>query len=379
MTSSILRSLFSDYFMNRSIGLIAHSLVKGMNGPGLSGELWVSTIQKGITSSVLRPVFPTLAGNLLFKTPPGEKLARAWTNRRFLRSLEKGDVAYLWPNVPYSVFRRAKEKGVRVAAEAINCHQAFSRSILDEEYARVGLPPTTKITDEDIEDERRKLALTDILFAPSPLTAASFAGEGFPEERIIQSSYGWDPETLSGAAPALPKEEGLNVIFVGRIGVRKGAHLLLEAWEEAGIQGRLVLAGWFFDGIEEKYSSLLARPDVISLGYTSDVGSVYRSGDVLAFPSLEEGSPLVTYEAMSQGLAMLVSPMAAGGVVRHGKEGLVMSPRDKDAWVEAFRDLAAHPEKREEMGRAARERAWEFTWDQVAARRREALLQRFGP
>ena len=76
---------------------------------------------------------------------------------------------------------------------------------------------------------------------------------------------------------------------------------------------------------------------------------------------------------------MLVSPMAAGGVVRHGKEGLVMSPRDKDAWVEAFRDLAAHPEKREEMGRAARERAWEFTWDQVAARRREALLQRFGP
>ncbi len=369
-----LKSLFLDYFMDRSIGHIAHSLVRAMNGPGLEGRLWVATHPRGFSSAVLKPVLPLLPGNLLFRVGPGTRLALAWTRQAFLRSLRRGDLAYLWPNVPLSVFRRAKEKGAWVAAEGINCHQAFSRKILDEEFSRLGLPPTTSITDADIEDERSKLALTDVLFAPSPMVAASFAAGGFPKERILRSSYGWEPSALAGEGRALPEGKGLDVLFVGRIGVRKGAHFLLEAWEEAGIQGRLILAGRFFDGLERRYAAVLARPDVVVLGFTQDVGSVYRSGHVLAFPSLEEGSPLVTYEAMSQGLALLVSPMAAGGVVRDGKEGLVLPPGDKTAWVEALRDLAAHPGRREALGRAARERAREFTWDKVGARRREALL-----
>ncbi len=374
-TPLALKSLFQDYFMDRSIGHIALSLVKGMNGPGLEGKLWVATHPKRFFSPYLEPVLPLRAGNLLFRTRVGTKLALAWTGKAFLGALREGDLAYLWPNVPYQVFRAAKDKGALVAAEGINCHQAFAKTILEEEFSRLGLSPSSRITDEDIEDEKRKLALTDFLFAPSPMVAASFAGEGFPKERILQSSYGWEPSSLAGEGRALEPSRGLDVLFVGRIGVRKGAHFLFEAWEEAGIEGRLILAGRFFDDLGKKYAALLSRPDVVHLGFTKDVGSVYRSGRVLAFPSLEEGSPLVTYEAMSQGLAMLVSPMAAGGVVRDGKEGLVLPPGDREAWVEALRDLAAHPEKREALGRAARERAREFTWDKVGARRREALLE----
>ena len=373
--SLALKSLFQDYFMDRSIGHIALSLVKAMNGPGLEGKLWVATHPKDFSSPFLEPVLPLRAGNILFRIGPGTRFALARTRKAFLGALREGDLAYLWPNVPFQVFQAAKEKGAFVAAEGINCHQAFAREILDEEFSRLGLPPSSTITDEDIEDEKRKLALTDFLFAPSPMVAASFAREGFPKERIIQSSYGWEPAALAGEKRALEPDGGLDVLFVGRISVRKGAHYLFEAWAEAGIQGRLILAGRFFDGLEKKYAGLLSRPDVVTLGFTSDVGSVYRSGQVLAFPSLEEGSPLVTYEAMSQGLALLVSPMAAGGVVRDGKEGLVLPPGDREAWTAALRDLAAHPEKREALGRAARERAREFTWDKVGARRREALLE----
>ena len=62
-------------------------------------------------------------------------------------------------------------------------------------------------------------------------------------------------------------------------------------------------------------SRILARSDVIHRDYTSDIALAYREADFFAFPSLEEGGPLVTYEAMANGLPVLTSPMRAGGVV----------------------------------------------------------------
>ena len=54
--------------------------------------------------------------------------------------------------------------------------------------------------------------------------------------------------------------------------------------------------------IAESCSSILLRSDVIHRDYTSDISLAYREADFFAFPSLEEGSPLVTYEAMANGL-----------------------------------------------------------------------------
>jgi len=118
----------------------------------------------------------------------------------------------------------------------------------------------------------------------------------------------------------------------------------------------------------------LARADLLHLPYRDAIGPIYRSADVFVFPSLEEGSPLVVYEALGAGLPVLLSPMAAGDVVRDGVEGFVLDPLDQEAWVEALRTLAKDPDLRARMGRRARERAAGYTWDKVG-RRRLALLR----
>jgi glycosyltransferase involved in cell wall biosynthesis len=46
---------------------------------------------------------------------------------------------------------------------------------------------------------------------------------------------------------------------------------------------------------------------------------------------------------------------------------------DRGAWVAALRRLAADPELRRRMGRRARERARDYTWDKVAGRRLSQL------
>jgi glycosyltransferase involved in cell wall biosynthesis len=90
--------------------------------------------------------------------------------------------------------------------------------------------------------------------------------------------------------------------------------------------------------------------------------AVYQQADVFTFPTIEEGSALVTYEALACGLPVVTTPNA-GSVVRDGVEGLLVPIRNVEALAAALECLRADERLRREMGRAARARAEEFTWD----------------
>ncbi|MEG4855636.1 glycosyltransferase family 4 protein [Microcoleus sp. B5-D4] len=113
--------------------------------------------------------------------------------------------------------------------------------------------------------------------------------------------------------------------------------------------------------------------------YTSNIALADREADFLAFPSLEEGSPLVTYEAMANGLPVLTSPLGGGSVIRDGKDGIIVSPYDEKALVAGLQHLAGCALLRLRMSDSARERAQEFTWEKVARRRAELVLERLKP
>src|SRR5207244_5557082 len=134
-----------------------------------------------------------------------------------------------------------------------------------------------------------ELELSDFVFSPSPLVAQSLEENGVPAAKVLPTSYGWDPGRLRGAPPTLPAADGLTVLFVGTLCVRKGAHLLLDAWARSGVKGRLVFAGEPDQDITTRCADLLVRPDVVRLGYVNPIEGVFRSADVFAFPTLEEG------------------------------------------------------------------------------------------
>jgi len=295
----------------------------------------------------------------------------------FLARLGRGEVAYLWSEVSLATAHELKRRGIPVVREKTNCHKATAYRLLEHEYSRVGVCPAHNLTPARIAKEREELDLADYVFAPSPMVEQSLTENGISTNKIIDTSYGWDPRRLQGNDRLLPSAPGLTVLFVGSVSIRKGAHLLLEAWAKARIKGRLVLSGRIEAGLATKFSDLLDYPTVLRLGFVGVIGPLYRSADVFVFPSLEEGGPLVTYEALASGLPAVVSPMGAGRAVRDGQEGFVIEPHDVDAWVDTLRTLAASEELRRTMADAARARAKCFTWDLVAASRRESLLARF--
>jgi glycosyltransferase involved in cell wall biosynthesis len=225
-------------------------------------------------------------------------------------------------------------------------------------------------------EEREQIELADFVYAPSPMVEASFHDNSVPPEKTLSTSYGWDPQRFRGDQGTLPQNDGFTVVFVGLVCVRKGAHLLLDAWARAGVRGRLILAGPIDQEIEKHFADLLNRPDVVSPGFVKAIEPVFRLADVFAFPSLEEGGPLVTYEAMACGIPVLVSPMGAGRIVRHEQDGFVLEPYRSEAWEDTLRRLAADAELRRHLGKSARSRAAEFTWDRVGRQRAAVLLDR---
>jgi glycosyltransferase involved in cell wall biosynthesis len=291
----------------------------------------------------------------------------------FGRAFRDGDAAYLHRGCSAKLLHALHARGHVVFLEQVNTMDRMSGRIIDDAFARAGWPIEPSYVEEPSSRKLAQADAADFTFSPSTAVTQSLLEYRIPRERILECSNGWDPERFNTTARALPQIDGVTVLFVGSISIRKGAHLLLSAWDKAGIRGRLVLLGHMEPLIARHCASYLQRHDVIHLAYNPDPASVYRSADVFAFPTLEEGGPLVTYEAMGCGLPILTSPMGSAGVVVDGEHGRVVDPHESEQLIDALRQLSADAELRRTMGEAGRARAAEFTWDKVAQRRYELI------
>jgi len=118
-------------------------------------------------------------------------------------------------------------------------------------------------------------------------------------------------------------------------------------------------------------------PGVVCLGQTPREALLREmsEADVFVFPSLFEGFALVILEAMAAGLPVITTPNTAGpDLIEDGKEGLIVPAGDANALREAMESLLHNPERARSMGRAAHEKAKEFTWERYGERW-EALVR----
>jgi glycosyltransferase involved in cell wall biosynthesis len=368
-----LSSLFTIYCSGQGISHIFLSLCSEWDYPDFKARMVVTNCAPSARGYNIVESVPRYLKWFYYKV--GDS-AQSCAEKRFMRDINDFDAVYLFPPTSLETFRKVKQQGKKSFVERINCSTKNAKFILDDAYGRLGIAPQHGITDAMIQQEDEEMSLADFVFCPSPEVKKSFLEIGVPEDKLISTSYGWSPQRFPNISPKKQPSDTVTVLFIGTICVRKGAHLLLQAWEKADIKGRLVLCGSMEPAIAESCSDILGRSDVIHIDYTLNVEEVYGEADIFAFPSLEEGSPLVTYEAMAHGLPVLTSPMGAGGIVRDGTDGIVADPYDSEALVEGLRKLALSPELRAQMGSNARHQAEEFTWEKVARRRKDWMQQK---
>jgi len=114
------------------------------------------------------------------------------------------------------------------------------------------------------------------------------------------------------------------------------------------------------NGTFEKYLSKLKH--VCCLGWLSGtaLGEAYASSDILLFPSDVETFGNVTLEALSSGCPAIVEKKCGDHLVEHGINGLTCPCGDFEAFYQATRRLVLDSHLRQQMGKAAREKAWKF-------------------
>ncbi len=274
------------------------------------------------------------------------------------RLLAPADLFHVWGNFGLRSLQRAKAMGMITVIERASSHPLYQARLLQEEYAHWGLD--FRIPPANLRRASAELQLADYVLIPSDFVRQSFFQENFPENRLLQVSFGADITRFQPAER--PGSHLFRVLFVGHIGIRKGVPYLLEAWRQLGWRdAELILVG----RVDTRCKALLSRwqglPGVKMMGHVPDPVSLYQQADVFAFPTIEEGSALVTFEALACGLPVITTPNA-GSVIRDEIEGFLLPVRDVDGIAERLERLRADAQLRYDMGNAARRRAEVFTW-----------------
>lgn len=141
------------------------------------------------------------------------------------------------------------------------------------------------------------------------------------------------------AAPAEPVQRGgFTALFAGRDAPEKGLDLLRRAWRASG------------PGADDE---LLVATDVEA----AELRNFYAAADVLVMPSIRtrdfrEPWGLVANEAMNQDTAIIASDevgAAAGGLVRHERNGLIVGAGDERALASAIVRLRDDPALRRRL------------------------------
>jgi glycosyltransferase involved in cell wall biosynthesis len=210
--------------------------------------------------------------------------------------------------------------------------------------------------------------------------SAFVAARGAKNIHIAPQAVDVDFWSATAEDPQRPADARFAALNVGRPARYKGVPELLEAWRLSGFGPpgeALVLAG------EDETGGPLP-PGVVRAGRLAPprLRNFYAGSDVLvmsAIPTRDFREPwgLVANEAMHQRLPVIATTAvgaAAGGLVRHERNGLVVPAGDPAALAGALRTLRDDPALRARLGAAAAQDAAAHTFAAWAAGVSEALV-----
>ena len=185
----------------------------------------------------------------------------------------------------------------------------------------------------------RDIALADVILVPSDHIAETLAAHGTPGRKIRVIPYAADCRRFQPWTGKKGPEAACTFLFAGGITQRKGISYLLAAWARIRRPGwRLQLLGPL-PANSGPLKPMLDQVELLGRVSHAEMPARMAAADVFVFPSLFEGSAVVTYEALACGLPSVVTAQA-GSVVRDGIEVSWLRRAMSIAWPVAWSNWA---------------------------------------
>lgn len=203
---------------------------------------------------------------------------------------------------------------------------------------------------------RWALTRADVVLFQNPDDLADFRSAGaLPPDAEVGILAGSGVE-LDHFCPA-PLPAGAHFLMASRLmgdkGIREFAFAAAEvrsAWPDAEI----TLAGFFDsspDSIAKNELETMIEQGVRYVGHLDDVRPAIRACGIYVLPSYREGTPRSVLEAMAMGRAIITTDApGCRQTVVHGRNGLLVPPRDGPALAKAMIELAMDPDRVARMG-----------------------------
>jgi glycosyltransferase involved in cell wall biosynthesis len=222
---------------------------------------------------------------------------------------------------------------------------------------------------------RRLYRSTDAIVTYGPHVSAYVRARGahnvYVAPQAVDNAFWRSPEVAVPDDSRWPADAAVKFLFAGRPVREKGLRVLVEAWCTSGLQAptaALVLVG---AGSTPPW--VPAGGAVVGFNPVSraELRNFYAAADVVVVPSIptpkfREPWGLVVNEAMNRGLPVIASDAvgaAAGGLVQHERNGLVVPAGDAAALANALMRLAGDAALRRRLGEAGREDVLAYTYD----------------
>ena len=202
--------------------------------------------------------------------------------------------------------------------------------------------------------------LSDVVMAPSRQTAIEVKRDYGVETVVVLPNVTGGRPIEASVASAFEESKGY-LLFVGRLRIRKGVEVLLNALSDLRESGRIVQLFVVGDGehrasLEATTRSLGLAESVRFLGGrdAAAVRNLMSRATALVVPSIYEGMPLVVLEAMEEGLPVVASAVSGVPEVVTPASGWLFPSEDVAALSMALAEVLDDPEGARRRGETGR-------------------------
>jgi glycosyltransferase involved in cell wall biosynthesis len=159
-------------------------------------------------------------------------------------------------------------------------------------------------------------------------------------------------------------------LYVGNLGVNKNLPFLINAFHNAGLEARLVLAWRPREGYEAIRTAVDSgaandRIELVTNAGDAELDRLYRSACALVLPSTYEGFGFTPLEAMARGCPVIASDIPAIREVS-GSGAMLLQPDDEAAWAQAMRTVVADEDVRVDLRRRGAATVRRYSWETTA-------------
>ncbi|KQN30886.1 hypothetical protein ASE92_19305 [Pedobacter sp. Leaf41] len=404
---------------NPGIGKFSTETIKAYQEAGFLNYMFTTLVfhQENFVVKYLLKRFPSLISKLknrYFSQIPPEKI-RLYPFKELFRlfavkflSLTKADTVWEWAELSFdkwvsnkldqnvrivhcyehaalSTFTQAQKFGCFKIIEQVSQHHTFYKKLTEQEfkqYPNLRSGYNEKILLKSLQKRNRRkdeeYDLADLIICNSTFTMTTLIDAGIDRMKIVKIPLAY-PEVIDMKSKQKQTEQ-FTFIYVGSLSLRKGTHILLEAWRKYFFNQqnvKLILAG--SNSLPKEFTENLPK-NVELKGFLNrqELNTLYNDANLLVFPTLADGFGMVITEAMAKGIPVLTTNNSAGyDLIDDGIDGFIVEAGSADALGEKMLWIVKNKISLEDMSELIIEKARKYQWSDYRIRLINTINDRY--